>query len=253
MPRPLPFAILIAAGLATSTAACSQDSDRAAPADAQAAAAGSTGNWAQLKDFSAIEAIGPDDIVVTIGTGFSVKAEGSAEGIADLDMRVEGDRLVIARKSKGRGGWTGMGRNNQVTVRVTMPAIRSAELTGAGDFDLDRAEGDSFDLDLTGAGDARIGAVALKRLTTDITGAGSLRIAGTTDAATLSVTGAGDIDGEGLLAGTATVSLLGAGDIAFASDGKVAIDILGPGDVTVKGNAQCTIKSRGPGEARCAP
>lgn len=247
MSRSLPFLALAMSSLLLSTSACSR-TDESPAADEVARTAQ---DWSTLRDFSAIEATGPDHVAVTIAPDFSVKAQGNADAVADLDIQVKDGKLVIGRKSKWN--WDDDSNDHSATVHVTMPAISGADLTGAGDFDLDKAEGDSLDLSLTGAGDFRVGTVKLKSLTTDITGAGSVRIAGTADTAKLSITGAGDIDGEALKVGSADVSILGAGDIDFASDGRVAISIMGPGDVTVKGKAQCTTTGVGPGEAHCAP
>ncbi len=249
MPRSLPLIALALSGLALSTSACSR-TDETPAADEVARSAQ---DWSSLKDFTAIDATGPDNVAVTIGSAFSVRADGDAQAVADLDIKVKGETLVIGRKSKGDWNWGRKNGDKGATVHVTMPAIRSADLTGAGDFDLDKAEGDSLSLSLTGAGDFRIGAVKLKSLSTDITGAGSVKIVGAADEATLSITGAGDIDAEALKVGRAKIDILGAGDIDIASDGQVAISIMGPGDVTVKGKAQCTTKGVGPGEARCAP
>ena len=222
MSRSLPFFALAMSSLLLSTSACSR-TDESPAADEVARTAQ---DWSTLRDFSAIEATGPDHVAVTIAPDFSVKAQGDA--VADLDIQVKDGKLVIGRKSKWN--WDDDRHDHSATVHVTMPAIRGADLTGAGDFDLDKAEGDSLDLSLTGAGDFRVGTVKLKSLTTDITGAGSVRIAGTADTAKLSITGAGDIDGEALKVGSADVSILGAGDIDFASDGRVAISIMGPGE-----------------------
>ena len=250
MSRPLPFFTLLsgAALMALSVSGCSRTSDSpAADGPAQTAQ-----DWSALKDFDAIDATGPDDVVVTIGTGFAVKAEGDAKAIANLDIRVKGDMLVIGRNGKMDWNWGNDGSKG-ATVRITMPAIKAATLTGSGNLDLDRAAGDSLDLSLTGVGDVRIGTATLASLSADITGTGSIKIAGTADRAKLSITGTGDIDGEALKIGTADLSVLGTGDIYIASDGKVAISITGPGDVTVKGKAQCTTSGTGPGEAHCAP
>ena len=247
MSRSFPLLTFALSSLLLSTSACSRTDDM----PAAGGVASKTQNWSGLRDFTAIDATGPDNVKVTISPQFSVRAQGDERAIADLDIRVKGDKLLIGRKSSTT--WSGPKIANRATIHVTMPAITGADLTGAGDLDLDRAEGDSLTLSLTGAGDFRIAKVKLKSLTTDITGAGSIKIAGATDRAKLSITGAGDIDGEALKIGDADVSVLGAGDIDFASDGKVAINIMGPGDVTVKGKAQCTIKGLGPGEARCAP
>jgi hypothetical protein len=253
MSRPLPLFALVMTGMALSTTACSRTDETPAADTAAEKVAQGMQDWAKLSQFDAIEATGPDNVVVTIDDTFKISADGDAKAVADLDIRTKGSTLIIGRKSKGDWSWGRKNGDKGATIHVTMPTIKSADLTGAGDFDLDKAQGDSLTLSLTGAGDFRIGAVTLKSLTTDITGAGSMKIAGTADQATFSITGAGDIDAEALKVGTAKVDILGAGDIDFASDGKVAISIMGPGDVTVKGKAQCTKSGMGPGEARCAP
>lgn len=253
MSRPLPLFALMVAGMTLSTAACSRTDETPTAGTAPDQAAQTTQDWAKLSQFEAIEATGPDNVIVTIGEHFKISADGDAKAVADLDIRTKDGTLIIGRKSKGDWSWGRKDGDKGATVHVTMPMIKSADLTGAGDFDLDKAQGDSLTLSLTGAGDFRIGAVTLKSLTTDITGAGSMKIAGTADQAKFSITGAGNIDAEALKVGTAKVDILGAGDIDFASDGKVAISIMGPGDVTVKGKAQCTKSGMGPGEARCAP
>ena len=123
--------------------------------------------------------------------------------------------------------------------------LHALEALGFGGVDGVR-QGKFIELDLKESDPKKAEAMARAR-------AGSVRIAGTADTAKLSLTGAGDIDGEALKVGSADVSILGAGDIDFASDGRVAISIMGPGDVTVKGKAQCTTTGVGPGEAHCAP
>lgn len=242
MPRPSHCALVLL--LALSTTACSREEQRSSTSQNVAK------DWSSLRDFTAIDATGPDDVSVTIGNAFSIKATGDANAIADLDIGVKGDTLVIGRK----GSWSLTRQSDKgATITITMPAITAATLTGSGDLDLDSATGDTLDLSLTGAGDVKIGKATLKSLNADLTGAGSITIAGTADRAKLSITGVGDIDAEGLKVGSADVSVLGTGDIDFASDGKVAINLMGPGDVTVKGKAQCTTNGVGPGSAHCGP
>ncbi|SCW88763.1 Putative auto-transporter adhesin, head GIN domain [Sphingobium faniae] len=246
MPRSLPLSALLLAGLCL-TSACSKESGGNAASSGPRGAPAAQ-DWSTLKDFTAVEVVGPDDVAVTIGNGFAVKAEGDPNAIEKLEISVDDGRLKVGRKSQ----WVGA-TDKGATIRVTMPAIAAVTLTGSGDFDLDRAEGKALDLSLTGSGDMEIGAVKVGRLKADITGSGSLEIAGAADEGKLSLTGSGDIDGEKLKLGKADASLLGSGDIDFASDGAVAITITGPGNVTVKGKAQCKTSGIGPGEARCAP
>ncbi|MDH2132184.1 DUF2807 domain-containing protein [Sphingobium yanoikuyae] len=247
----LTLATLLAIGLATS--ACSRGNDhQAGGGNGESPAAASTPqDWAALKDFSRIDVTGPDNVVVTIGPKFSVTADGDPKSVALLDIRTKADTLQIGRKSEGM--WNKVDGGKGATIHVTLPAIRAIDVTGSGDFTLDKAEGTELALSLTGSGDLDIGQVKLGSLKAEITGSGSITLAGTADQGELSITGTGDIDAAGLKLGRAAAEVMGTGDMDFASDGPVAIKIMGTGDVKVKGKAQCTTNTMGPGEAHCGP
>ena len=51
-----------------------------------------------LAGFDAVSLAGPHDVVVTVGPQFSVRAEGDAETLDRLDLRVEGGNLKIGTK-----------------------------------------------------------------------------------------------------------------------------------------------------------
>ncbi len=241
---PLPRPLMLLAGLAMMTSACGRSPE---PGTDQAR---TVSDWSALKDFTAVDATGPDDVAITIGNGFSVKPEGDPKAIDKLDIRVEKGRLKIGRKSGTTGLWES---DKGATIRVTMPAVKALELTGTGEMSLDRAEGKALDLSLTGTGELKIAAVKLEELGAELTGSGDVELAGTVANAKFSTTGTGSVDAERLKAGKADIAVQGTGDVDLASDGAVAISIMGTGNVTVKGKAQCTIRRMGTGEARCAP
>lgn len=242
------FALLTGACILLTGTACSRATEE--KADGGGGAATTQRDWASLKGFTAIEAAGPDDVVVTIGDTFAVTAQGDQRSIDQLDIRLEGDRLTIGRKRRS-GGWGNWGDDDGATVRVTMPAIAAASLTGSGDFDLDRAEGKALGLALTGSGDMKVASVKTALLNADVTGSGSIALTGTAGEGRFSITGSGDIEAQGLRADKADARIMGSGNIGFASDGAVGIAIMGSGDVTVKGKAQCTTNVAGSGEAHC--
>jgi hypothetical protein len=210
-----------------------------------------TADLAGLKDFTKVDAAGPDTVVVTVGQPFKVAAEGSKDVLDVLEIKVVDGELRIGRKSNWEDFWKSHS-DDGATIRVSMPAVAAARLTGSGDMTLNKAEGDSLELELTGSGNLKAGPVRAARLDVDVTGSGGIDVAGTAGNATFSATGSGDIEGEGLKAGSASVSVLGSGDVALASDGAVDIRIAGSGDVTVRGKAQCKVSTTGSGAARCA-
>lgn len=199
--------------------------------------------------FSAIDATGPDDVDVRVGSGFSVRAEGDAKVVDRLDITRDGDSLSIGRKSQAGFNW---GSDHGVKIYVTMPRITAARITGSGNMTVDHVEGDAFTGRTTGAGELSLSSITVRTLSLNTTGAGNVRAAGTTGAADLSTTGAGDIAAPELKARSATVSVLGAGSVKAAVTGPATVKVTGPGDVTLTGGANCTVSKLGPGDVTCS-
>ncbi len=241
---------LMIASMALIPAGCSRGSEHDGGDRSDDGRASSPADWSGLRDFTAIDAVGPDDVIVTQGKDFAIKVEGDPKVIEKLKIKKDGDTLEIGRRNESGFNWSD---DKGVTIRVTMPRITSLELTGSGNIEADKVNGDTLKTELTGSGNLRIGATTLQLLYADITGTGDMQIAGSTDEAKISVTGTGDFKGDALKVGRGKVSLLGTGGSNFASDGPIDIDIMGTGDAVVKGKAQCRSKVMGTGEARCAP
>ena len=255
MPRVHPFTLTVAACMAAAlpmTAACSRADDTGkqqttgATGSATGAAMQADGSLSSpLRDFARVAVAGPDDVEIAVGPDFSISARGAQAVLDTLEFARDGDTLKITRK---RGFSTVRG---EAHIRVTMPRIAGAALTGSGDLSIDKVAGEAAGLSLTGSGDVTVRELAVDRLEVSVTGSGGIDLAGTAKSAKLSVTGSGDIDGERLNVGSADVSLLGSGDVAFASDGDVKAGIMGSGDVKVAGKARCAKSGMGSGTLRC--
>lgn len=249
MRRHARFPALFIAAIALVPAACSREARQESGGGAVDSHASSPADWAGLRGFTAIDATGPDNIVVTKGD-FAVSVEGDPDVVKRLEIKVSGGTLEIGRKKQWGVNWN---NDHGATIRVSMPQLSSVELTGSGNVDVDKADGTAMKADLTGSGDLKVAAAAVGAFTASITGSGDLSIAGNAETVDISITGSGDFDGAGLRAGGGDVSIMGSGDAGFASDGPVDISIMGSGDVMVKGKAQCKSSIMGSGEARCAP
>lgn len=244
----------VIAGLAFFPAGCSRGEEHGGSTgrgDAHSEAPTDPSQWSNLRDFTEIEATGPDNVIITQGKNFAVTVEGDADIVNKLEIKVSGDTLEIGRRKKLGISWSSSDKS--ATIRVTLPVLTKVEATGSGDISVDKVDGEKMKAELTGSGNLKIATVAVAALETELTGSGDIDIGGTVQELDVSVTGSGNFDGEGLKAGRAKASILGSGDSRFASDGPVDIDIMGSGNVTVKGKAQCKSSIMGSGEARCAP
>lgn len=251
MPARSLFAAALLVSGALPLAACSrtETGNERSGHDGSASVAAAS-DFSTLRDFTAIDATGPDTVTVSVGKPFSVKVEGDREAIAELDLRIVDGTLRIGRKD-GSGSFWGRDEGG-VTVIVAMPALSALSITGSGNMSVDRIAGPSLTASVTGSGNLDVAALRVDRLTATVTGSGDVRLAGTAGSATFKATGSGDIESEGLKAGSAQVSVLGSGNVDFASDGAVEGSILGSGDVDVRGKARCTVSVAGSGDVHCS-
>ncbi len=202
----------------------------------------------EVGSFEQIALVGPEDVVVTIGDTPSVRAEGSPEALAELEVVVEDGALQIRPKEGFHGNWSD---SSNVTFYVTVPRLDEFVLGGSGDARIDRIEGDRFEGTIAGPGELRIGAMKVTSADFNVVGAGSLVVAGTADDVSIKIAAAGDVDAKGLRSKTAALDIAGAGDVAMTVEDRARISLVGTGDVDITGGAQCTLSRFGVGEVTC--
>ncbi|MES2337876.1 MAG: head GIN domain-containing protein [Pseudomonadota bacterium] len=228
--------------------ACGSVSMGGEKGDKVAASGGGASRTFQVADFTGVELAGADDIDVTVGGTFSVRAEGPAEELDKLEIRKDGTTLWVGRRKDG--SWSAKAGKG-VKVHVTMPAIRSASLAGAGDLTIDKVESEDFDGNLAGSGDLKLGRVAATSVELNIAGSGTIAASGQVERLEVAVAGSGDVDAAGLKAARADVSIAGSGSVAAEVNGPAKINILGSGDVTLGGKPQCETSKMGSGDVTC--
>ncbi|MBZ6378920.1 hypothetical protein B5C34_10405 [Pacificimonas flava] len=203
-------------------------------------------------DFDEIEVRGPYDVVVTTGGSPLVRAQGSDDALERLEIRTDGDRLIIT--SKRSGGLSGLfgGRDDaDVRVLVNTERLNAASLSGSGDLVVDRMDGDDVKIAMSGSGDINVGAVRAGSAKIAMSGSGDISAAGACNSASISISGSGEVQAGDLACKMLTVSIAGSGDVyAHASDTATA-KIAGSGDVFISGGARCSTKVSGSGEVQC--
>ena len=231
-------------------AACSGYSSHARDGSGTAVRSGETAQREfALADFTEVSLRGPDNVEVSIGEAFAIRAEGDAEAIADLEIEVRGNTLRIGRDSDG---WFGGNHNGRATIYVTMPVVRGASISGSGDMTVERASSDRFEASIAGSGNLVIAALEAGSAEFDIAGSGDITAAGSSADVEIGIAGSGNVVIGDLRAERIDVSIAGSGDVdAFATD-SVDASIVGSGDVRVRGGAQCQSSSMGSGDLRCS-
>lgn len=200
----------------------------------------------QVGQFETVSLAGSHNVIVTVGGAPSVRAEGDTAVLERLDIRVEGGELRIGTQ---RGfSFRGPGR---VTIHVTTPSLRGAEIAGSGDMQVSALQTQRFEGEIAGSGNLILQQLRAEAAEFEIAGSGNVRAAGQVRDAKVEVMGSGNADLSGLQAQDADVSIAGSGDARMHASGAARVSIMGSGNVTVAGGARCNVSKMGSGDVRC--
>lgn len=202
-------------------------------------------SWARTGRFSHVTLAGRDEVVVTRGDRWQIRASGSAAVLAELRFEVEDGDLLIGRR------WRRSPVEGRARIEVIAPEVDAVTLAGSGTLRVDAMNSDEVDVTVAGSGTINIARISANRLSATIAGSGDLEVAGRADSGRITVAGSGDMDGRQLQLGRASVSIAGSGDTRFRADGRVSASIVGSGNALVAGTTDCTQSRMGSGRLTC--
>src|SRR6478672_9046877 len=138
-----------------------------------------------VSGFTGITSAGSYNVTITMGNTESLKLEGDAEQIADIETVVENGILKI-RNKKSTGSWKN-GWSGKVNIYVNAKSLKSITLSGSGDINV-RGTVKSSDVTttLSGSGSITLTVDATNYLAT-ISGSGEIKASGRADNAKINV------------------------------------------------------------------
>ncbi len=202
-----------------------------------------------VRDFDQVSTVGPQDIVITYGEEFSVRAEGPMGALSQLEAVVSHDRLLIRPKDGDLDG--SLGDLGTSTFYITMPALEWLSTEGSGEVEVDRIAGESFVGIIGGASEIQIDDIEVEDLEFRITGAGEVEMAGSANNTSIIISGAGEVHGEGLRSTDARVAISGLGEVDLTVEEEADVAVTGAGEVDIFGDATCSITQSGLASVNC--
>jgi Putative auto-transporter adhesin, head GIN domain len=223
------------------------------------------------------------------GATQKVEVEGDKEYIRELDIRVEGGKLVIGKE--GWSSWSWGREDDRVNVYVTVPNIEGLSVAGSGDLiaetkitardialnvsgsgsmtvDVD-ASGDmeadvsgsgkidlrgkcrDFDSHVSGSGRVKMDITIAERAAFGISGSGKILASGSAREVKATISGSGEVLAADLLTDKCDVRISGSGDVEINVARELDANISGSGSVTYKGNpAHVNSHASGSGNVR---
>jgi Putative auto-transporter adhesin, head GIN domain len=204
----------------------------------------------QVGAFDRVELAGSQNVIVKVGGAPSAYAEGDTGLLERLEVKVENGVLRIGQK-KGKWSFGWSKDRGPITVYVTAPSLKGAEVAGSGDMKIDTVQSDDFAASIAGSGELEVGSLKAKSTSFSIAGSGGVSAAGTAETTDISIAGSGDVRAGGLEVKRAKVSIAGSGNVEAKAMESADISIMGSGDALITGTAKCNVSKMGSGEARC--
>jgi hypothetical protein len=223
--------------------------------------------------FSAIELAGPWHVVIDAQGKPGLSLSGERKELDDIETVVRGDTLVVrSRERNGIHFHIGFGSRkdrDEPTVHITAASLKSLKMSGSGDAELNRMNGDAFSIVNSGSGDLRASG-SVRRLSVssggsgdldlrdlqpadvslDMNGSGDVELARLTSTLSAQVRGSGDLNADGLRATRVEAHMHGSGDVHLA--GTVATlnaELSGSGELDARrlnaGHAEVQVHGSG--------
>jgi hypothetical protein len=250
------FAILAVMAFVSATAGAQPASDGA-----------TTQRTFNVGGFRQVVLEGSMGVVVEVGPKTLVQAEGDPHLLEQVEVRVDGDRLVV---SQARGSWLRRS-NGRVIVHVITPRVEGAFVSGSGSMRVAQAVGDRFtgavdssgslaiqeirggrsDLSTSGSGSLNVTSMNVKDTRLNVSGSGSLRASGQTESVHIESDASGSVSASTLIARRATIRSSGSGAVRAQASDTAEVTSSGSGGVIVSGGARCRVQSSGSGGVRC--
>jgi hypothetical protein len=205
-----------------------------------------------VTSFDSVRVVGPHTVIVETGRGVSARASGSTEAMDRVSVSVQGRVLQIRNNGNAWGGWPGQKVSaNQLTIRITTPAMQGIAFTGSGKLDVDQMKGPRISIVSNGAGSVRVGQVETDQLSVTLSGPGSISIGGRAAQAQVTLQGSGTLAAEALKTTDLKLVVQGSASATIGASRSAKVTSTGSSPITIIGHPACVVNAVGAGEVSC--
>lgn len=201
-----------------------------------------------LTGFDRVQVDGPFTVRIAAGPAIGGRIIGAPRALDAVDIRVEGQTLVVAPARDDRGQPEATSAEPLV-IELTNDRLTGLSVRGPARVRVERMTGAAIALSLTGDGSIEVGALDAGRLDAMLIGSGRLALAGRGGDARFMVNGPGTVDAAGLTIDALLVHSQGTGSSHYRARYTAEINAQGSGMVSVDGAPRC--RTQGSATIRC--
>ncbi len=201
----------------------------------------------EVKNFNAITAGGPIQVIVTLGSTESLRFEGDADAISTLVTEVKGNVLII-RPQVSWMSWSRKYQHKKIVAYISAKTVKALVMSGDGSITVKGTiQGTSLSTTLSGSGSITTSA-DVDSFAGVISGSGNLNITGKADNASITISGSGNLAKKGFAVSDLSTVISGSGSVNVEATENINAVISGSGSVNYSGNA--TVQKRVIGSGR---
>lgn len=199
----------------------------------------------KVSDFSSISVSGSYNVFITMGNTESIRLEGDANAINEIDTKVEHGTLKIRNKKQISGrSWNNKGK---VNIYVQAKELNSLIQSGSGDIQVDgKIKSTNLSSILSGSGSMHLN-IDTDEFIATVSGSGKIRVKGTAENTKIIVAGSGGFDGSNLQSSISNIKVSGSGNVSIAVDNELNALLSGSGKIRYSGNANVNSTTSGSG------
>jgi len=199
----------------------------------------------QVSGFSGITVSGRHNVYITMGNTESLRLEGDAAAINEIETKVEDGVLKIRNKKQmNTRSWNNTGK---VNIYIQAKSLNNLVLSGSGNVEVNgKLKSANLNNTISGSGSI-IANIEVENYNAVISGSGEISAKGYAKNARITVAGSGDFDGRNLKTSNANAKVSGSGDISIIADKQLEAVMSGSGDIRYSGNAAVNSTKSGSG------
>lgn len=205
-----------------------------------------------VTDFDTIRLDAPIAVAVAVETrrGTTARGEGDADLLQRIDLSVSGRILTIRLKPSP---FEGRRRDAGQAARLflTVPALRRAQLSGAGTLAIDGMNARAAEIVAAGSGVLAVANFSGDTLSIMQQGSGAAQLSGKVAKAVVQFSGSGALDMSALIASDLEVTAQGTATVKALATRSAKVVAIGPATVAIDGHPACTVRHAGSGSVTC--
>ncbi|WP_291404456.1 head GIN domain-containing protein [Daejeonella sp.] len=195
--------------------------------------------------FSGVSSAGNYNVYITMGTSESLRLEGNAEVISEIETRIENGILKIGRKKTlNKRTWKSTER---IDIYIEAKTLHSLTVVGSGDIQVSGlVNSTKLTNTISGSGNITLEMDA-ENYVALISGSGKIDAKGKSENTSITIAGSGNFMGKNLQSEIANAKISGSGDIEIHVNKNLDALISGSGNIKYAGNPSVKYTKSGSG------